>query len=415
MYIEFGFGRKKQPEEVRRTTIENPGVPVNASNILEVFNSTGDTASGISVTEESAVGFSAVHSCVRILSSTIASLPLNVFRYEGKGKQIDPSHPIYHLLHDEPSEMYTSYNWRELMEASLDLWGNAYSKIIRDKKYNVQWLDFVHPSLVEPYQIIRADGTKALRYKIQRTGEDIPQSDMLHISGLGFDGIKGKSPIEIAQENIGLGLAAEQFGAKFFANGASFNGVLESDQNLKKEQIDVIRATWQERHGGSGNSWKTPVLPFGLKYSPIGIPPEAAQYIATRKFQLEEVARIFGVPPHMIGDLDKSSFSNIEQQSIDFVVNTMRPRCVRWEMELNRKLLREDEKGTVYTKFNLDGLLRGDSSARSAYLNTMVSLGIYTRNEAREYEDKNPIDGLDEPLTPANLMNQQAKDVKNGI
>lgn len=402
MYLKFELGK---PKEVRRTTVEDPGVPISGSNIMDIFGGT-ESRSGISVNQDVAITFSAVYACVRILSETLASLPLNIYKQSGNAKSIDIEHPLQRLLHDEPCEMYTSFDWRQLMMASVLLWGNGYSKIIRDKKYRPVWLDFIHPSIVEPFQIVRKDGSKALRYKIRSvSGEELIEAvDMIHFKGISLDGIKGKSPIEVSQDSIGLGLAAERFGSEFFANGASFNGFLSTEQAIKKEQLDVVAESWRKRYSGEGNRWRTPVLPFGFNYKSVGIPPEQAQYIASRKFQIEEVSRIYGVPLHLINDMDRASFNNIEHQGIAFVTYTMRQWCVRLEQELNRKLLREDEKGTYYTKFNLEGLLRGDSAARAAFYNTTVTLGIFTRNEVRELENRNPLEGLDGPLTPLNLQ-----------
>lgn len=413
MYFKLEIGSKPKPDpiEERKTTIEDPGVPVSQKNILEVFGSM-PARSGVTVNEDTALTFSAVYRCVTLIADTIGSIPLNLYKYTDQGKEIHSDHPLYRMLHDEPCEMYTSSEWRQLMQASALLWGNGYSKIIRDRYFIPQWLDWIPPSIVEPYQIVRGDGTKSLRYKIRTTGEIIDAVNMIHIKAVTFDGITGRSPIEIARDNIGLGLAAEHFGSEFFANGASFNGILHSEQSLKKEQADMIKASWKNAHTGEGRRHGTPFLPFGVKYDQIGIPPEQAQYIQTRKFQIGEIARIYGVPLHMLADLEKSSFSNIEHQGIEFVTTTMRPWCVKWEQELNRKLLPESDKGTVYTKFNLEGLLRGDSSARATYLKTMVEMDIYTRNEAREYEDKNPLPGLDEPFskTKYSASNQDKSD-----
>jgi len=420
MYFSIEFGRKKKEEknEERKTVIlEDPGVPVNSKNILSVFGGQ-ESRSGIQVDQDIAVTFSSVYACIRILSETVASLPLSIYKQEGKSKSVDSLHPLQKILHDSPCECYTSFDWRQLMQASILLWGNGYSKIIRNRKtYEPEWLDFIHPSIVEPFQVIRKDGTKSLRYKIHKPdGEEIIYAEnMIHIPGLGFDGISGKSPIEIAKENIALGLVAERFGAEFFANGASFNGILSSEQTMKKEQIDLVTDSWAKRYTGDGNRWKTPMLPFGVKYSPVGIPLEQAQFIATRKFQVEEVARIYGVPLHMLNSLDRSTFSNIEHQGIEFVTNTIRPIVVRWEQELNRKLLKESEKTTHYTKFNLEGLLRGDSASRAAFYNTTVTLGVLTRNEVRELEDRNPLEGLDDPLTPANLTKDGNETIQAGI
>ena len=401
--LSISWGKKEQ-----RSSIENPLTPVNSPHLLQAFGFP-ESNSGVSVNQDSALTFSAVYACVSILSDMLSSLPLNVYIKKADGKFIDEKHILTRLLHDQPCDMYTSFDWRQLMETSAALWGNGYSKIIRGNRYQVEWLDFIHPSIVTPYQIVLPNGTKRTRYDIRRSDgfiETIDQDDMIHIKWLSTDGVRGLSPIEIAKEQIGLGLANEKFGAQFFKNGASFSGTLNVAQKLDKQQMERLSEQWHARE-----SHRTPILEQGMEFKPIGIPPEQAQWIASRKFQIEEISRLFRVPLHLISSLDKSSFSNIENQGIDFVVNTMRPRCIRWEQELNRKLLTEAEKADHYTKFNMSALLRGDSTSRAAYLNTMTGMGIYTRNEAREYEDLNPLPGLDDPLTPANLINQQAKDL----
>jgi len=408
-------GAAKAASTEQRGSVEDPQVPINSAKLLEHFGGT-PSSSGVNVNESTALTFSAVYACVRIRSEILASFPLHLYKKTGDSKEIASAHPIYPLIHREPCEMYTSYDWRQLMEASVMLWGNGYSKIVRDSRFTPIWLDFIHPAIVEPFQIIRGDGTKGLRYKINlKNGahEVVEAMNMIHVKGPSFDGIKGMSPIELAKESIGLGLANEKFGAEFFANGAAFSGTLNAPTKLSPEQFKNLQVSWSNRYSGEGNRWKTPILEAGMEFKSIGIPPEQAQWIASRKFQLEEVARWFGVPLHMLANLDKSSFSNIEHQGIEFVTVTMGPRCVGWEKELDRKLLREDEKNDYYTKFNMDALLRGDSTARADFLTKLVSFGIITRNEARAYEDKNPIEGLDEPLTPANLLNQSAKEMNN--
>lgn len=411
MFFKLEFGRSKtaDQQQQRSGNIENPGVPLTAENISQILGGEQSRA-GVSVNQDTALTFSAVYRCVTLISETIASIPLNIYRTTENGKEIFSDHSVYRMLHDEPCEMYTSFEWRQLMQASALLWGNGYSKIIRDRFYRPIWVDWIHSSYIEPFQVIRDDGTKALRYKNHKTGEIIEAVDMIHIKAVSFDGIRGRSPIEVAAENIGLGLAAERFGAEFFANGAAFNGMLSTDQVLKKDQVDIVKKSWQESHSADGKRFKTPVLPFGFKYDMIGVPPEQAQFMQTRKFQLEEIARIYGVPLHMLASLDRATFSNIEHQGIEFVTATIRPWAVKWEQELNRKLLMETEKSTVYTRFNLEGLLRGDSTARAAYLKTMVETDVYTRNEAREYEDKNPLPGLDEPWSNTKYQNVPTPD-----
>jgi len=208
---------------------------------------------------------------------------------------------------------------------------------------------------------------------------------VLHIPGLGFDGLVGYSPIAMAKNAIGLAIATEEYGAKFFANGAAPGGVLEHPGTIKDPQR--VRDAWQSQFGGSANSGKVAVLEEGMKYTPIGISPEQAQFLETRKFQINEIARIFRVPPHMVGDLEKSSFSNIEQQSLEFVKYTLDPWVIRWEQSITRRLLIEDEKKQYFVKFNLEGLLRGDYQSRMTGYATARQNGWMSANDIRELEN----------------------------
>ncbi|MBQ1492423.1 MAG: phage portal protein, partial [Blautia sp.] len=294
----------------------------------------GSSASGKYVTERSAMQMTAVYSCVRILSEAVASLPLQLYRYTtdgGKEKAID--HPLYFLVHDEPNPEMTSFVFRETLMTHLLLWGNAYSQIIRNGKGEVIAL---YPLMPDKMKVDRdAKGKLYYEYTVSdgddvdgRQGTDkrgrtvrLEPHDVLHIPGLGFDGLVGYSPIAMAKNAIGLAIATEEYGSKFFANGAAPSGVLMHPGTIKDPSR--IRDSWQATFGGSGNANKIAVLEEGMKYTPISISPEQAQFLETRKFQIDEIARIFRVPPHMIGDLEKSSFNNIEQQSLEFVKYTL--------------------------------------------------------------------------------------------
>ena len=288
----------------------------------------GNSTAGKPVTERSAMQMTAVYSCVRILSEAVAGLPLHLYRYKengGKEKAID--HPLYHLLHDEPNPEMSSFVFRETLMTHLLLWGNAYAQVIRNGKGEVIALYPLMPNRMT----VDRDGRGQLYYKYTTSSDDAPTmqgnvaylgpSDVLHIPGLGFDGLVGYSPIAMAKNAIGMAIACEEYGAKFFANGAAPGGVLEHPGTIKDPQR--VRESWQSTFGGSGNANKIAVLEEGMKYTPIGISPEQAQFLETRKFQINEIARIFRVPPHMVGDLEKSSFSNIEQQSLEFVKYTL--------------------------------------------------------------------------------------------
>ena len=230
-------------------------------------------------------------------------------------------------------------------------------------------------------------------------------SDVLHIPGLGFDGLVGYSPIAMAKNAIGMAIACEEYGAKFFANGAAPGGVLEHPGTIKDPQR--VRESWQSTFGGSGNANKIAVLEEGMKYTPIGISPEQAQFLETRKFQINEIARIFRVPPHMVGDLEKSSFSNIEQQSLEFVKYTLDPWVIRWEQSIQRSLLSKDEKSMYFVKFNLEGLLRGDYQSRMNGYAIGRQNGWMSANDIRELENLDRIpekDGGDLYLINGNML-----------
>lgn len=372
----------------------------------------GGTTSGKAVTERSAMQMTAVYSCVRILAEAVAGLPLHLYRYKedgGKEKAID--HPLYLLLHDEPNPEMSSFVFRETLMTHLLLWGNAYAQIIRNGKGEVIALYPLMPNRM----VVDRDIHGQLYYQYTRSTEEaptmkgvtvnLPPSDVLHIPGLGFDGLVGYSPIAMAKNAIGMAIACEEYGAKFFANGAAPGGVLEHPGTIKDPQR--VRESWQSTFGGSGNSNKIAVLEEGMKYTPIGISPEQAQFLETRKFQINEIARIFRVPPHMVGDLEKSSFSNIEQQSLEFVKYTLEPWLVRWEQSIQRTLFSPEEKKRYFAKFNVEGLLRGDYASRMSGYATARQNGWMSANDIRELENLDRIpteDGGDLYLINGNML-----------
>ena len=358
----------------------------------------GGTASGKYVTERSAMQMTAVYCCVRILSEAVASLPLQFYRYtDDGGKEKAVEHPLYFLLHDESNPEMTSFIFRETLMTHLLLWGNAYSQIIRNGKGEVVALYPLMPDRMKVdrdehgrlyyeytvYDSDDVDGRKGTN-KVGRTVRLQPH-DVLHIPGLGFDGLVGYSPIAMAKNAIGLAIATEEYGSKFFANGAAPSGVLEHPGTIKDPS--KVRESWQATFGGSGNANKIAVLEEGMKYTPISISPEQAQFLETGKFQIDEIARIFRVPPHMIGDLEKSSFNNIEQQSLEFVKYTLDPWVSRWEQAMVRALLTPDEKKKYFFKFNVDGLLRGDYQSRMNGYATARQNGWMSANDIRELEN----------------------------
>ena len=357
----------------------------------------GRTTSGKPVNERTAMQTTAVYACVRILAEAIASLPLHVYEYQDDGgKKLVHDHPLYCLLHDEPNPEMTSFVFRETLMSHLLIWGNAYAQIIRDGAGRVLGL---YPLLPDKMDVQRDDKGN-IYYVYSRNSDENPMfkeygniklkaEDVLHIPGLGFDGLIGYSPIAMAKNAVGMTLACEEYGASFFANGANPGGVLEHPGVLKDPS--KVRESWNSVYRGVSNAHKIAVLEEGMKYRQIGIPPEEAQFLETRKFQINEIARLYRIPPHMVGDLDKSSFSNIEQQSLEFVKYTLDPWVIRWEQSLQRSLLLPSEKGKYFIKLNVDGLLRGDYQSRMNGYAVGRQNGWFSANDIREMENMNPI------------------------
>ena len=353
----------------------------------------GGSTSGKAVNERTAMQMTAVYACVRVLSEAVAGLPLHVYRYREDGsKEKALKHPLYRLLHDEPNPEMSSFNFRETLMGHLLLYGNAYAQIIRNGRGEVMGLYPLMPAKMT----VDRDSVGNLYYLYSRGSDDAPEAgengqvylppdQVLHIPGLGYDGIVGYSPIAMAKNAVGLGIATEEYGAKFFANDASPSGILEHPGVLKNP--DKVRESWNKLFRGSVNSHQIAVLEEGLKYQPIGISPDQAQFLETRKFQLNEIDRIFRVPPHMVGDLEKSSFSNIEQQSLEFVKYTLEPWLMRWEQAMGRRLFTDSEKESYFIRFNVEGLLRGDYESRMNGYAVARQNGWMSANDIRELEN----------------------------
>ena len=392
----------------------------------------GPTSSGRPVTERSAMQMTAVYGCVRILAEAIAGLPLHVYRYkDGGGKEKALDHPLYRLLHDEPNPEMTSFVFRETLMTHLLLWGNAFAQIVRNGLGEVIGLYPLQPNRMS---VGRDLDTNQLYYEYQTSWDEpageyktirLTPADVLHIPGLGFDGLVGYSPIAMARNAIGLAQATEDYGASFFANGAAPGGVLEHPGTIKDPSR--VRESWQQTFGGAKNGNKVAVLEEGMKYTPISVSPEQAQFLETRKFQLNEVARIFRIPPHMIGDLEKSSFSNIEQQSLEFVKYTLDPWVIRWEQAITKTLLSAREKQQLFVKFNVEGLLRGDYQSRMEGYAVARQNGWMSANDIRELENLDRIDEVDGgdlylvngnmlplPMAGAYAATKQAKEAEAG-
>lgn len=369
-----------------------PEVTDSVRDSGQVF-SFGTANSGEKVDEQSAMQISTVYACVRLLAETVAALPLHLYRYTdgGKGKESAFDHPLYRILYRQPNDEMSSFIWRETMMTHLLLWGNAYSQIIRDGRNNVLGL---YPLLPENVEVDR-DEQGQLYYIYHAYTDEVPgeqnqdiyfrKDEILHIPGLGFNGLVGFSPIAMMKNSLGTTLAVEKYGASFFKNGAQPSGVLEHPGVLKDPQ--KIRDNWIAVYGGANNAHRVAVLEEGMAYKAISLPPEDSQFLSTRQFGVEEICRIFRVPPHMVQSLEHATFSNIEHQSIDFVVHTLTPWLVRFEQAIIKDLLLEEEQDVLFPKFNVDGLLRGDYQSRMNGYATGISNGFLSPNDIHRLEN----------------------------
>lgn len=348
---------------------------------------------GVSISERNALQITTVFACVRIISETIASLPLHVYKREGSGKNRAPEHPLYYVLHDEANSEMTAFSFWETMAQWMLTWGNAYAEIERDGTGNVVALWPLSPDLV---RVDRKAGKLVYKFSsVEGVEITLPAEKVLHFHGMGWDGRSGYSPIQLSREALGFAKATEKYGSKFFANGGKPGGVLEMEGVLRdKAAQERVRESWSEIHGGADNSHRVAILEAGMKYKPISLPPNDAQFLETRRFQKADIAQIFRVPLHMINDLSNATFSNIEHQSIEFVVHTIRPYLVRMEQEIRRKLFTTtSEKGKYTAEWLVDGLLRGDAKSRNEALQIQRQNGIINADEWREIENRNPQEG----------------------
>ncbi len=377
--------------------------PKDAVSAATTF-SFGIAGSGKSVNARTAIQVSAVYACVRVIAETVASLPFSVFEQDKEGSHKALDHPLHRLLHDEPNPEMTSFVWREAMLTHLLLWGNSFSQILRAGRGSIVGL---YPLLPDRMEVDR-DDKGILTYTYSTTsGQTVKlrPEDVLHIPGLGFDGIMGYSPIAVERNAVGLSIASEEYGSKFFSNGARPSGILTHPNTVKNPK--ALRESWDAAYGGSGNANRVAVIEEGMTFTPISIPNNEAQFLETRKFQVEEICRIYRVPPHMIGDLEHATFSNIEHQSIDFAVHCIRPWLVRIEQSINRALFSEKEKGRYYCQFNLDGLMRGSYKERMEGYAIGRQNGFLSANDIRRLENQNPIpasEGGDAYLVNGNML-----------
>lgn len=357
---------------------------------------------GGTVSPDSAMRLSVVWSCVRVLSETVGSTPLHMYRRLDRGKERVTDHHLARLIARRPNRWQTAMEWREMMQGHLTLRGNAYSEIIYGARGEITDLVPVNPDSVSVQ--INDDGFPIYKVRDHKGRERVMLwSEILHLRGMSANGYTGMSPIEYERSSIGEALAAQDYGARFYQNDAQSTRWIEMPGNFKTaEDAKRFREAWQSAQTG-GNRWKTPVLEAGMKLHEVGIKHTDAQFLETRRYKDSDIARIFRVQPHKVGILDRATYSNIEMQAIEFVTDTMLPWFVRWEQTLSMALLDVEERDELFFEFNVNGLLRGDAKARSDFYGSGIQDGWMTRNEVRERENLNPLDGLDTPLEPLNM------------
>jgi HK97 family phage portal protein len=383
--------------------ITNPRDPVLAN----WWGLSGMTEAGIGVTPETALQLTAVFACVRILTESLATLPLCIYRrLYPRGKEEATNHPLWKLFQDGPNEEQTGFDWLEMTVGHLALRGNAYNKLLYPAAGPLSGMMPLHPDLMRPFR----DAKGVIFYEYQPNGGEkqvFSAEEILHFS-IFSDGLKGRSVIDYNREAVGLGLAAEQYGSRLFQNGAVPGGVITTPAVLGDKARENIKKSIRERHEGSQNAHRTMILEEGMKWEKIGVAPDEAQFLETRKFQIAEIARMFRVPPHLIGDLERSTNNNIEQQSLDFVVNTLTPWTTRLAQRMQKDLLTDTGKKSFFIDFDFRSRLRGDTAGRAAIGNAMFATGAASPNDIRDLNGDNPREGGDTYYVPMNMVDSNA-------
>ncbi len=373
--------------------------------LLRIAGAASQTSSGQSVSVDSATSLTAAYNAIRIISETLGSVPLKLYRrLEDGGREEARDHPIWSLVHDQPSDTLTSEVWRETMGAHLNGWGNAYCKIGFNNRGLPGRIQVEQPSKTK---VFRDEMMGRVKYEFRRQrgkNEVLPAGRVIHVPMIGFNGLTGMSPIQKMREAIGLSLSMRRFGAKFFTESAQPSGAVTVPGELGQEAYDRMKKDWQDAHTGEESWHEAVILEGGAEFQPFTVPQKDAQFLESRKFQIREIARVFNIQPAKIKDLEDAHFNNVVQSDIEFTKYTIRPIAVKIEQELNRKLIPEGEKDSLFIEHELDGLLRGDPETRAEFYKTATEHGVMTPNEARQRENLNPREGGDRLFFPKNMM-----------
>tara|TARA_R110000823_G_scaffold121565_1_gene246643 strand:- start:475 stop:1710 length:1236 start_codon:yes stop_codon:yes gene_type:complete len=359
------------------------------------FGRTGSVA----VTQDSALTFSAVWAAVRILSESVAQLPINLIERQPNGdKIVRADHFLYNIIHNKPNEYMTNFTFIQKIMYDLAVGGNSYVKIERNGSGRPVAL---YPILLSDIEIRELE--EKIFYYNSKTGEALEYEEILHFKIMSQDGMVGLSPIDTCAQSISWGIALEQYGNAYFENGAKVSGVLQTDRALSTEAIDRLRTSFDQNYSKIGDAQKTLILEEGLKFNTISLSNEASQFLASRQFSIEEIARIFNIPPHLLRDLSKSSFNNIQEQSREFVQYSLMPYLSMIEQEMTNKLFKKSEQGKLFIEFNPNALLRGNPKERAEYYRTMLNIGAMSINEIRQKENMNVVDDGDNLFMQLNM------------
>ncbi|MGG0756051.1 phage portal protein [Brevibacillus laterosporus] len=362
------------------------------------------TYSGERVTGDTALLNSNVYTCASILGGDIGKLPIQIFTRKGGRIERDRNHPVTNLLGIRPNPYMSAYTFKELLQVHLMLWGNAYALIDWGWDGRPQALWPLNPSLTEVTTDLNTGEVWYITTLTNGEQRKIPWFDVLHVKAISKTGLKGISPISVIREKLGIQQASDKFIGAFYANGTTSRGILKVPDILQPEAKDRTREEWQKLNTGLNNAHKVAILDGGLDYQSLGMPLKDAEFIETQKFGIGEIAKIYKIPPHKLGQLDRATFSNIEHQSIEYVKNTLQPIITNWEQEIDYKLFTNKERKQFYSKFNVESELRGDSQSRAQYYKDMVSISGITFNEVRAKENQNGYGEIgDRPIIPLNM------------
>jgi HK97 family phage portal protein len=381
------------------------GLAAPADWLIKALGGTS-TVSGVSVNDQTAMQLAAVWACVRVLSEGLAALPIIVYKRDGDSRSRADGHWLYDLLHDQPNPEMTPFSFKQAMMVALCTKGNAYAYIQKNRLGDAVAL---YPIPQDQYSVAPKRRTdQSIYYEVSGAGgtgrQEFNSSEILHIPGLGFNGLVGLSPIEYHKQAIGLGLAAQQFGASFFGNGANPGGLLKTEKKLNPDSIERLRTQFTEKYSGIGNARRPAILEEGMDWQQMSINPNESQFLETQKYQVTDICRIFRVPPHMVMDLERATWNNIEWQGMAFVRDTLQPWLILWEEAISWKLISPRDRKVFYAEFLTDSLLRGDTLKRYQAYNIGRNGGWLSANNIRQLENMNSIEGGDEYLVPVNMQ-----------